>query len=208
MALHLHRAERTDLLADGLGSLLGLPLRDPFEQEVVVVPARGVERWLTQRLSHRLGAGPRGGDGVCAGVRFLSPSSLVSMLLGRDHDDPWEADRLAWPLLEVIDASLGEAWCAPLATHLGHGIAGEEGELRASRRYAVAHRLAALYSSYARQRVGLVRAWRLGDDTDGLASLPDDLAWQAELWRRLVARVGEPPPDCLLYTSPSPRDRS
>ena len=82
MALHVHRAERTDLLADGLGALLAAPLDDPFEQEVVVVPARGVERWLTQRLSHRLGAGARGGDGVCAGVRFLSPHSLVSMLLG------------------------------------------------------------------------------------------------------------------------------
>ena len=195
MALHVHRAERTDLLADGLGALLAAPLDDPFEQEVVVVPARGVERWLTQRLSHRLGAGPRGGDGVCAGVRFLSPHSLVSMLLGRELDDPWEPDRLAWPLLEVIDDSLGEPWCATLAAHLGHGIAGEEGELRASRRYAVAHRLAGLYSSYARQRVDLVRAWRLGDDTDGLEPLPDDLAWQAELWRRLVSRVDEPPPD-------------
>ena len=95
----------------------------------------------------------------------------------------------------MIDDSLGEPWCATLAAHLGHGIAGEEGELRASRRYAVAHRLAGLYSSYARQRVDLVRAWRLGDDTDGLEPLPDDLAWQAELWRRLVSRVGEPPPD-------------
>ena len=195
MALHVHRAERTDLLADGLGALLAAPLDDPFEQEVVVVPARGVERWLTQRLSHRLGTGARGGDGVCAGVRFLSPHSLVSMLLGRELDDPWEPDRLAWPLLEVIDDSLGAPWCATLAAHLGHGIAGEEGELRSSRRYAVAHRLAGLYSSYARQRVDLVRAWRLGDDTDGLEPLPEDLAWQAELWRRLVSRVGEPPPD-------------
>ena len=40
MALHVHRAERTDLLADGLGALLTAPLDDPFEQEVVVVPAR------------------------------------------------------------------------------------------------------------------------------------------------------------------------
>ena len=39
-----------------------------------MVPAQGVERWLTQRLSHRLGVGARGGDGVCAGVRFLSPA--------------------------------------------------------------------------------------------------------------------------------------
>ena len=57
VTLLLHRAERTDPLADGLGDLLTDPLDDPFAQEVVVVPARGVERWLTQRLSHRLGVG-------------------------------------------------------------------------------------------------------------------------------------------------------
>ncbi len=48
--LHLHRAERTDLLADGLGALLATPLPDPFAEELVIVPAKGVERWLSQRL--------------------------------------------------------------------------------------------------------------------------------------------------------------
>ena len=57
MPLHLHRAERTDLLADGLGALLANPLPDPFAEELVLVPARGVERWLSQRLSHILGRG-------------------------------------------------------------------------------------------------------------------------------------------------------
>ena len=89
MTLFLHRAPRTDELADGLAGLLAEPLADPFAQEVVVVPAKGVERWLGQRLSHHLGAGVRGGDGVCAGVRFLQPGSLVAMLLDRDRDDPW-----------------------------------------------------------------------------------------------------------------------
>ena len=124
MTLQVHRADATDVLADGLGALLAEPLEDPFAEEVVVVPARGVERWLTQRLSHRLGSGPRGGDGVCAGVRFLSPHSLVALLLGKERDDPWDPDRLVWPLLQVIDASLDEPWCATLAAHLGHGAAG------------------------------------------------------------------------------------
>ena len=81
---HLHRAPRTDLLAEALGDLLARPLDNPLAQEVVVVPAKGVERWLTQRLSHRLGSGarPTGSDGVCAGVRFLQPRTLVSLLLG------------------------------------------------------------------------------------------------------------------------------
>ena len=40
MTLHLHTAERTDALADGLADLLVTPLPDPFAREVVVVPAR------------------------------------------------------------------------------------------------------------------------------------------------------------------------
>ena len=134
MNLQIHRAPRTDVLADRLGELLATPLGDPFAEEVVVVPARGVERWLTQRLSHRLGTGPRGGDGVCAGVRFLSPRSLVSLLLGRETDDPWDPERLVWPLLATIDASLDDAGFETLARHLGHGLDGPDGELRRNRR--------------------------------------------------------------------------
>jgi len=191
VALHLHRAPRTDQLADALGELLATPLDDPFAEEVVVVPAKGVERWLTQRLSHRLGTGPRGGDGVCAGVRFLSPRSLVSLLLGRERDDEWDPERLVWPLLATIDDSLGDPRFATLATHLGHDRPGLDGELRRNRRYSVAIRLANLFASYAVQRPSLVTAWREGDDGD----LADDLRWQAELWRRLLPRVVAPPPD-------------
>ena len=196
VTLRIHRAERSDLLADGLGDLLATPLEDPFAEEVVVVPARGVERWLTQRLSHRLGVGPRGGDGVCAGVRFLTPHSLVAMLLGKERDDAWDPDRMVWPLLQVIDEAMGEPWCATLSEHLGFGVAGDEGALRRARRYSVARRLAGLFASYAVQRPRLIRDWREGADTDGAGhELDRDLLWQAELWCRLVTRVGEPAPD-------------
>jgi len=196
VVLQLHRAPRADQLADQLAGLLSTPLSDPFASEVVAVPARGVERWLSQRLSHRLGAGPTGGDGVCAGVQFLSPRSLVSLLLERDRDDVWDPDRLVWPLLEVLDASLDEPWAATLAAHLGHGLVGDEGELRQSRRWSVSRRLAGIFASYAVQRPGLVTDWREGRDTDGAGSpLDADLAWQPELWRRLLVQVGESPPD-------------
>jgi exodeoxyribonuclease V gamma subunit len=195
VSLFLHRAERTDLLADGLAGLLrDAPLADPFARELVVVPARGVERWLTQRLAHRLGTGAHGDDGVCAGVDFVSPRSLVSLLLGRDRDDAWDPDRLVWPLLEVVDEAAGEPWCAVLAAHLG--LVGEAHDVRRNRRYAVARRLAGLFSAYAAQRPQLVTDWRAGVDSDGLGGeLAADLRWQPELWRRLVERVGGPAPD-------------
>lgn len=199
MTLHLHTAERTDALADGLADLLVTPLHDPFAREVVVAPARGVERWLTQRLSHRLGVGPRGGDGVCAGVDFVTPHSLVSMLLDRDAEDPWSPDRLAWPLLEVIDECLAEPGFEDLCRHLGNGDPGDE---RSARRYAVARRLAGLLGSYAVQRPQLVRDWRADEDTDGAGGpLDPDLRWQAELWRRLVDRVEAPAPDVRHATT-------
>jgi exodeoxyribonuclease V gamma subunit len=190
MALHLHRAERTDLLADALGALLANPLPDPFAEELVLVPARGVERWLSQRLSHMLGCKPGGGDGVCAAVAFRSPASLIAEITGTVDDDPWSPEAMTWPLLEVIDCSLDEPWCRTLATHLGHFHTGEEAELRRARRYAVARRLAGLFASYARQRPQLLIDWLDGNP----GGLDEDLVWQPELWRALIGRVQTDPP--------------
>lgn len=196
MALHLHRARSTRQLADGLAGLLSAPLPDAFAQDVVVVPARGVERWLAQSLSHRLGVGSRGGDGVCAGIRFLNPHALGSLLLGIEDHDPWHPDRLAWSVLAVLDASLAEAWCRPVAVHLGADREGVEARLRRNRRFSLARRVAGLFSSYAAQRPQLLTDWREGRDTDGAGgALPPDLAWQAELWRRIVAASEATPPD-------------
>lgn len=177
MAFHLHRAERTDLLADGLAGLLSQPPADPFAQELVLVPAKGVERWLSQRLSNRLG--------VCAAVEFRNPRSLIAELTGTSDEDPWSADAMAWPLLAVIDENLDQPWCQPVAGHLGHFETGDEYELRQGRRYAVARRLAGLFASYARQRPQLLVDW---------AGLPDDLSWQAPLWQALTERIDADPP--------------
>ncbi|MPQ97148.1 exodeoxyribonuclease V subunit gamma [Modestobacter sp. I12A-02628] len=198
--LHLHRAERTARLADGLAGLLADPLADPFATEVVAVPAKGVERWLAQRLSTVLGAGPRG-DGICSGIRFPSSGRLVDEALavatGTDpRADPW-ADP-TWALLEVLDACVGEPWCAVLAAHVGAGAAGEgAGAHRRGRRWATAAHLGELFRSYAAHRPGMLRDWAAGRDTDGSAPLPGDLRWQAELWRRLRERLGPSPAEDL-----------
>jgi exodeoxyribonuclease V gamma subunit len=177
--VHVHRAERADVLADALAEVLARPLADPFAAEVVAVPAKGVERWLAQRLSHRLGAPD--GDGICAGVAFRSPAALVTESIsgaigGAPDADPWHPERALWPLLEVLDAAAEEPWCAVLHAH--H-----------DRRHALARRLAELFGAYATHRPEMLRAWRAGE-----CGVDADLAWQPELWRRLRARVGGPDP--------------
>src|SRR4051794_19423512 len=183
--LHVHRSERADALVDALRAILADPPADPFATEVVAVPTRGMERWLTQQSAAYLGASPGRQDGICANVDFPSPRRLVAAAVaaasGVDPDtDPWRPERAVWPLLEVIDAHRGESWLAPLNTHL---CAGGDAPLRA-RRFAAARHLAGLYDRYATNRPALLRGWAAGED-DG---------WQAELWRRLVASLPEPDP--------------
>ncbi len=196
MGIELHRSDRPEMLARAFADLLRADPADVFTPEVVVVPARGVERWLAQRLSHVLGSAS-GDDGVCAGLRILAPQSLVGLLLDRDRDDPWQADRLVWPTLEAIDTLTGSPTFEALTHHLGAGppIAGDpraewERRARQSRRYAVARRIAGLFASYARERPQLLEEWEAGHATDGHGhDLPPDFAWQPILWRHTVDLV-------------------
>src|SRR5215212_9947905 len=122
--LHVHRAERADGLVEALAVLLAEPPADPFEREVIAVPTRGMERWLTQRLSTATGASPGRADGICANVEFPSPRRLVedavAVASGIEPDaDAWRPERVVWPLLEVVDGALHEPWLRNLAAHLG-----------------------------------------------------------------------------------------
>jgi exodeoxyribonuclease V gamma subunit len=182
--LYVHRSERADRLVEGLAELLREPPADQLAVEIVAVPARGVERWVTQRLSHVLGAAG-GEDGVCANVRFPSPAGLVAEAVAATDDspgeegNPWERGRLLWTLLEVIDHHDHEPWAGALG----------------GRRLTAAQHLAALFDSYGAHRPAMLRSWANGDDTDGAGvRLSDDLAWQAQLWRRLRERIGTPSP--------------
>jgi exodeoxyribonuclease V gamma subunit len=159
--LHVHRSDRADGLIAALRDLLADPPADPFAREVVAVPTRGMERWLTQRLSLSLG--------ICANVEFPFPRRLtgdaVAAASGIEPDtDPWLPERMVWPLLEV-------AADVPSLPDRG-------------RRFAAVRHLADLFDRYALHRPELVREWASGADDH----------WQADLWRRLNARILEPDP--------------
>ena len=209
MSLFTHRAERTDRLAAGLAELVASPSTHPFVAEVISVPTPGVERWLAQFLSHRLGTtGPGRADGVAAGFAFWSLPRLVGRALAHlidPDDDPWSPPHLSWTLLAELDASAHEAWAAPVAAYLGlagraassadhdvdHGA--DQGRYRQGRRWATARRLAGLFHRYGVQRPELVQHWLAGRDVDADGRpLPPDRAWQAELWRRARRTIGQP----------------
>ncbi len=178
-----------------LRDLVAEPLDDPIVPEVVSVPTRGIERWLTQRLATHLGATPGREDGVCANIDFPFPGSLVNGALalaaGTDPAaDPWLPQRSVWPLLEVVEANFDEPWLAALAQHIRNSET-----VQGSKRFSSIRHVADLFDRYAVHRPELVREWAEAPDADG------DGFWQMELWRRLRARIGQPSPAERLVDS-------
>jgi exodeoxyribonuclease V gamma subunit len=176
--LHVHRAERADALVAAVRGLLADSLPDPFAREVVCVPTRGMERWLSQQLSSGLGAQPARRDGVCANVEFPTPRRLTSDAVAaatgiEPETDPWLPERSVWPLLEIVDAAAAEPWLGPLAAHVD-----------GTRRFAAVRHVADLFDAYALHRPEMLEGWAAGEG-DG---------WQPALWRRLNAAIPEPGP--------------
>ncbi len=186
--LYVDRSERADTLVSMLGDLVAEPLDDPMTPEVVSVPTRGIERWLTQRLSARLGASAGGQDGVCANIDFPFPGPLVTMALavaaGTDPDvDPWLPQRAVWPLMEVVEAHFDEAWLTPLAQHMRNS-----GAVPGAKRFSSIRHVADLFDRYAVHRPDMLQRWAAGSSEE------DEPVWQVELWRRLRARIERPSP--------------
>ena len=146
--------------------------------------------WRWEAANHRGGRG----DGVCANVEFPFPGRLVngaaSVALGLDREtDPWLAARSVWPLLELVEDCLEETWMAPLAAYLGGGEASGD-ESRRTRRLSTVRHIADLYDSYAVHRPAMLRDWAEGAEA----------GWQAELWRRLRARIDLPDPTASHFS--------
>ncbi len=186
--LHVHRSDRADDLVARLAELVAEPLSDPMQAEVVSVPTQGIERWLSQRLSGRLGASPGGHDGVCANVEFPFPGSLISGALAVASDvdpraDPWLPERAVWPLMEVVEAHFTDPWLQPLAQHIENSETVE-----GSKRFSSIRHVADLFDRYAVHRPDMLQRWAAGS-----AQLGED-TWQVDLWRLLRERIGQPGP--------------
>jgi exodeoxyribonuclease V gamma subunit len=167
----LHTSNDAARLADALGDRLGAAMDDPLVPARVLVPQAGLARWLQIHLAARLG--------VLANVEFTPPAQFTWELLRAARPElpahsPFDVEYLRWHLYALLGEALDGDALAPLRQYLD-----APGDLL--RRYALSFQLARAYERMQGYRRQKLIAW-----THGAGAVD----WQAELWRRVLPRVG------------------
>ncbi len=170
-------SDRLEMLADALAARLAQsPSADLLAGPTIVVPSRGMERWLTMRLASRFG--------IWASSPLPFPETWLRALasacgVAPTEPDRWTRDTVECALYDILqdtsDADL-RAWF------------GENADDR--RTLVFARQLAECYDQYAVYRPELLLAWEAGQPAPDPRVPALEAAWQARLWRALVARLG------------------
>jgi len=193
--LTVFRSNRAELLAELLATQLRLVPPGPFEQVQVVVNTWPTSRWLGEQLAIGLG-------GIAANIRFPVPGSqlrrIVNALVegtapreGSPQNDPWRANQLVWPVLELLPELVEK----PEAQLLKHWLA----EHSLGNRLELAHwqlgrAIADAFDDYALYRPDLLAAWWQGKAVDGRGKpLAAAQLWQPLLLAALRDRLVEQP---------------
>lgn len=178
MPLFLSCANRVEALHSQLAQLLeAQPLRDPFQQELIVVPSNAMARWVNLHLGIA--------NGVAANIAYPLPAAWVWSVASQftfgestNSDDPLSRDRATWRLFALLPELLEQVEFAELQRYL-------QGDTQGVKRWQLAQRLADVFDRYQYYRPDWIRAWSAGHETDSMrsAQLP---IWQAPLWRALI----------------------
>ncbi|MBK5355427.1 exodeoxyribonuclease V subunit gamma [Pseudomonas sp. TH41] len=190
MIIHSNRLD--DLRALAVSWMQRYPLA-PLENEVVLVHSNGIAQWLKLALAEDTQAG---GCGIAAALDVQLPASFLwqayRSVLGADstpENSPLDKTPLNWRLMRLLPHLLAKPNFQSLQRFLE-----QDDDLR--KRHQLAERLADLFDQYQVYRADWLEDWAAGRDqlrqiNGAPRPLNADNLWQAELWRELLADVGE-----------------
>jgi exodeoxyribonuclease V gamma subunit len=167
----LYRSNRVERLADALADVVQTPLADPFARECIVVQGPGMERWLSMRLSERLG--------VWANPWFPFPRTLIELSLdaylgeATDTTARYQPDALTLLIARMLPELSARPAFSEVARYVDH-------DPREDKLITLSRRLARTLDQYIVYRPDWVLSWERGQEAH----------FQAELWRAIVAELG------------------
>lgn len=180
--LRIHFANRIETLTASFVDRVAAAAGSAFAEDAVIVPSAAVRRYLTLAVARR--------HGICANLRFDYLARWLWQQIGRivpgvADESPFDSAVLAWR----IDAAFGDAGWTDAHPRLQSYLDRADEVMR----HELAARVAGLLDQYTSYRPDWLAAWSQGqpvalDAAD--AETRADQAWQAALWRRLVAELG------------------
>lgn len=148
------------------------PSRDPLQPETLLVPSKGMQRWLAFALARE--------QGIAANLDFRLPAAFVWQLITRVFPDvparsPFDREALVWRVLPELPSVLANESAAMAANWKAADTRG---------RYELAWRVTDVFDQYLIYRPQWMLAWEEGRRL----GLGDDENWQATLWQRLAKK--------------------
>ncbi len=176
----IHRSNRAEALIDALAEVVAVPRSRVFDPELLVVQGQGMERWIAMELAQRLG--------VWANQRVLTLRDFVDdvarRVLDAEVDPVFDTESMLWSIAELLYELEGRPEFAAIAGYL-------EDDADGRRRIQLAHQISNTFYRYMGYREEMLHAWLGPAHAPAHAPADEpDVAWQATLWRELVARHG------------------
>ena len=169
-SLDLYTSNHLEILVEKLAEILRTPLPSLFDQEIIVVQSRGMERWVSMKLAERLG--------ICTNIRFPFPNAFVYEMIQKvipeiPDPSPFDPEFMIWKIMDMLPSCIEKQGFESIRNYL-------EGTERNLKCYQLSERLSNTFDQYLLYRPEMMFRWEKGEDDH----------WQAVLWRELIKDLG------------------
>jgi len=170
----VYYSNQLDILKELIAILMKQdPLKNPFQQEVILVQSSGMAQWLQIQLAQKLS--------IAANIQFPLPATFIWDLFTKVFPDiPKESafskQAMTWKLMWLLPDLLER----PDFTEIKHYL-GDNNEKK--KIHQLATRVADLFDQYLVYRPEWLQKWENGQLIDGLGNAQQ---WQAPLWTELT----------------------
>ncbi|HPB83017.1 MAG TPA: exodeoxyribonuclease V subunit gamma, partial [Spirochaetota bacterium] len=161
----LHTGNSLERLAEILADMVRADPPDPMKPETVMVMSRGMERWISMRLSEHLG--------VWGNCIYPFPNTMIyglfrEIIEQESGEDTFDRAVMTWKLFGLIRECEDKPGFESLKIYTGD-------KYSPLKHYQLAGQIADVFDQYLTFRPDMMLSWDRGEEDH----------WQGRLWRRL-----------------------
>jgi len=166
-----------ELLLKELAAKLATPLASPFDEEIILVQSKGMERWISLQLAKQ--------NGICANCLFPFPRAFTHEMFrcidpGLSEHTLFDQEFCTWKLMEILPLFLDKPGFRDLDNYLS-------GADHALKKLQLCRKIAETFDQYIVFRPEMLEAWQTGKLCyEGRKDLAKKELWQSMLWQALV----------------------